>query len=404
MTTLSELPEGIGGFADPRFGSTVRAFERVFAHYLRTGGALAVYLCGEPVVDIWTGTADRAGEIPWDGDTTALTFSTSKGITAMVIHRLVDRGLLDYDAPVAEYWPEFGDAGKHSITVRDVLAHRAGLSDLRRVLDEPADVLDHILMEHRLASATPDWTRGFPVYHALTFGWLLGGLARAVTGLSMGELYRTEIAEPLGATGIHLGRPDDGTVVAELVGSSLAATGSRLGRPITAAAARVPFVGTAVRAMHVSGAQDVLRGPYPELLNAENGAATGVFSAEAIARVYAAIAGEGSVGGNYLISPETARALDRSTHLSPDSHRLAFWQLGYHPLPTIGAPRGFGHLGLGGSGGWVDPDSGLAVGFVHNRLDLAYLPFDMSLLSLLLPSIARAGAAGDRRRRAARAA
>ncbi|WP_067574274.1 serine hydrolase domain-containing protein [Nocardia acidivorans] len=387
------LPEGIRGTADPRFTGPVRAFARLFARYVRTGGALSVHLRGEPVMRIWTGTADAAGEIPWTQETSALTFSTTKGITSMVVHRLADRGLLDYDAPVAEYWPEFTAGGKHSITVRDLLAHRAGLSDLRRVLEEPGDVLDHVLMEHRMAAATPDWTRGLPIYHAVTFGWLLGGLCRAVTGQTMAELYRTELAEPLGITGLSLGRPADDALVADLVGPSLDLTGTRLGKPITAAAVRVPFVGKVISSMHFTEGERALSGPVPKLSYSENGAATGVFTAEAIASVYSVLANDGSRGNTRLLSPATSRALIRSTNTSPDPNRLTFWHLGYHPFPTVGAPRALGHMGLGGSGGWADPDSGLSVGFVHNRLDLVRLPLDMTLMSLLLPSITSAAAA-----------
>lgn len=401
---MTALPEGIRGSADPRFTGATRAFARLFAGYLRTGGALSVYLHDEPVVQIWTGTSDAAGEIPWAADTTALTFSTTKGITAMVMHRLADRGLLDYDTPVSEYWPEFGDGGKQSITVRDILAHRAGLSDLRLILDDPADVLDHILMERRLAEATPDWTRGLPIYHALTYGWLCSGLARAVTGRGMAELYRTELADPLGLTGLNLGAPTDGTPVAELVGPALSATGSRLGRPVTAAATRIPLLGKIISSMHVSGAEAAVRGPVPELMFSENGAATGVFTADAIAQVYGVIAGGGTFAGTRILSPETTRAITRTSRISRDPHRFAFWQLGYHSLPTIGAPRALGHMGLGGSGGWADPDSGLSVGFTHNRLDMFRLPVDMALLSLLLPSIVGAAGASERSSRAARAA
>ncbi|MFC9999067.1 serine hydrolase domain-containing protein [Nocardia sp. NPDC127526] len=397
------LPTGINGAADPAFAPAVRAFALLFSRYVRTGGALAVYLRGEPVVNIWTGTADAAGEIPWEADTAALSFSTTKGITSMVIHRLADRGSIDYDVPVAEYWPEFADGGKHSITVRDVLAHRAGLGDLRRLLDDPADVLDHALMEQRLAAATPDWTRGLPMYHAVTFGWLLGGLTRAITGQEMEELYRVELAEPLGLSGLHLGHPA-GAAVAEMVGPALSFTGTRLGRPLTAAVTRIPVLGTLISSAHVAGAEAALLGPFPDFGTARNGAATGVFSADAIARIYALIAGDGAFDGQQLLAPDTVRALDRRTGLSPDSNPLTFWHLGYHPFPTLGAPHAFGHIGLGGSGGWADPDSGLAVGFVHNRLDLFRLPVDMILTSLLLPTITRSAGSYARRAAAVRAA
>ena len=122
-------------FPGPRFG----------------GGALAVYLDGEPVVDVWTGWSDRRGATHWTADTGAMVFSATKGMASTVIHRLVDRGLIDYDAPVAEYWPEFGANGKATITVREVMRHRAGLSHLqRRQQGRPAGPL---VMEERLAAA-----------------------------------------------------------------------------------------------------------------------------------------------------------------------------------------------------------------------------------------------------------
>lgn len=132
------------------------------------------------VVDVWTGWSDRAGTQRWTADTGAMVFSATKGIASTVIHRLADRGLLSYDAPVAQYWPEFGANGKAEITVRDVLRHRSGLSHLRGVTK--TELMDHLLMEERLAAAPVDHLRGVQAYHALTYGWLLSGLARAVTG------------------------------------------------------------------------------------------------------------------------------------------------------------------------------------------------------------------------------
>src|SRR6476620_3671579 len=130
------LPRNVQGAADPRFGSLVRIFG---------GGALSVYIEGRPVVDVWTGWSDRSGEQAWTADTGAMVFSATKGVAVAVIHRLVDRGLLSYDEPVAQYWPEFGASGKDEITVRDVLRHRAGLSHLKGVTKE--ELLDHVLME-----------------------------------------------------------------------------------------------------------------------------------------------------------------------------------------------------------------------------------------------------------------
>jgi CubicO group peptidase (beta-lactamase class C family) len=301
----------------------------------------------------------------------------------MVVHRLVDRGLLDYDAPVAQYWPEFAQGGKATMTVRDVLAHRAGLSDLGLVAATPVEALDHRLMERRLAAATPDRTRGIPMYHALTLGWLLAGLVRAVTGKGMDELYRTEVAEPLRLTGLYLGRPPAGAPVdiAELVGTHLSFAGTRWGERAMTRACAVPGLGSAVRSLFIPGMHATLDGPAPALMSAINGSATGFFTADALARVYATIAGDGSLDGRRLISAATARGLRRDRFVLPP------WHLGYHTFPTVGALRAFGHIGINGVGGWVDPERELAVGLMSNQFSAARLPFDLSLMSAFLPTI-----------------
>lgn len=179
------------GAADPRFACVVRAFASMFPGRRFGGGALAVYLDGQPVVDVWKGWADRAGWVPWSADSAPMVFSATKGMTATVIHRLADRGLIDYEAPVAEYWPAFGANGKATLTVRDVMRHQAGLSGLRGATQQ--DLLDHVVMEERLAAAVPGRLLGKSAYHALTFGWLMSGLARAVTGKDMRLLFREEL-------------------------------------------------------------------------------------------------------------------------------------------------------------------------------------------------------------------
>ena len=176
----SVLPRGVHGAADPHFACAVRSFASMFPSRRFGGGALAVYLDGEPVVDVWTGWADRRGRVPWTADTAAMVFSATKGLASTVIHRLVDRGLIEYDVPVAHYWQEFGANGKADITVRQLMRHQAGLSALHGASKE--DLLNHELMEQRLAAARPGYSFGRSAYHALTYGWLLSGLARAVTG------------------------------------------------------------------------------------------------------------------------------------------------------------------------------------------------------------------------------
>jgi CubicO group peptidase (beta-lactamase class C family) len=211
------LPRTVRGAADPRFANVIRLFAQLFPGRRFGGGALSVYIDGRPVVDVWTGWSDRAAEAQWTADTGAMVFSATKGVTTTVIHRLVDRGLLSYDEPVAKYWPEFGANGKDEITILDVLRHRSGLSHLKGVRKD--ELLDHHLMEERLAAAPVDHLHGFPAYHALTYGWLLSGLARSVTGKGMRELFRTEVAGPLNTDGLHLGRPpaDAPTTVAQIL-------------------------------------------------------------------------------------------------------------------------------------------------------------------------------------------
>ena len=162
------LPANVHGAADPNFACAVRAFAAMFPGRRYAGGALAVYQDGRPLVDVWTGWSDRAGTVPWSADTGAMGFSATKGAASTVIHRLVDRGLIDYDTPVAEYWPDFGANGKRAITVRQLLGHRAGLTHLRGA--SRADLLDHLTMEARLAAAAPGPEFGKPAYHALTYG------------------------------------------------------------------------------------------------------------------------------------------------------------------------------------------------------------------------------------------
>ena len=330
------------------------------------GGALAVYLDGEPVVDVWTGWSDRSGHRPWTADTAPMVFSATKGMAATVIHRLADRGLIDYEAPVAEYWKEFGANGKADLTVRDVMRHAAGLSGLRGATKE--DLLDHVVMEERLAAASPGRLLGKPAYHALTFGWLMSGLARAVTGKGMGTLIRDELAEPLGTDGLYLGRPPTQapTRAAEIIVPQNM-VGNGIVNYLTRAVIN-EFSG-GFRSLYFPGMIAAVQGEAP-LLDAEIPAANGVATARGLARMYGAIANGGEVDGSQFLSRELVAGLTGRKSLRPDRNLyvpLAF-HLGYHSLPIGSVMPGFGHVGLGGSLGWADPASGLAFSLVHNRL------------------------------------
>jgi CubicO group peptidase (beta-lactamase class C family) len=363
------LPHGIQGAADSSFACTVRAFSQLFPGRRFGGGGLAVYLHGEPVVDVWTGYADRRGTEYWSADTGAMVWSVTKGLASTVIHRLADRGLIDYDAPIAEYWPDFGANGKAHITVRDAMRHRAGLSQLNGV--SMAELLDHQAMEARLAAAAVNRVLyGKPAYHALTYGWLMSGLARAVTGKGMGDLIREELAAPLNTDGLHLGRPpaDSPTRAAQILGPQGTLT-NPLFNFVAPRLAALQYSG-AFGSMYFPGMKAVVQGDIP-FLDSEIPAANGVTTARGLAKMYGAIANGGRIDGAQFLSKDLVDGLTGEPSLWPDRNifvPLSF-HLGYHSVPfPPGFMPGFGHAGLAGSVGWADPASGLSFAFVHNRL------------------------------------
>lgn len=392
----SGLPPNVYGAADPHFACAVRSFAAMFPARRFGGGALAVYLHGEPVVDVWTGWSDRAGRVPWSATTGAMVFSATKGMAATVIHRLADRGLIDYDTPVADYWPQFGANGKGAITVRELMRHRAGLSGLHGA--SKADLLDHELMERRLAAAPSKHWSGKPAYHALTFGWLMSGLARAVTGEGMRELIRRELAAPLNIDGLHLGRPpaDAPTRAAQIIMP-------QRGLPNPVFDYLAPKIATlqlnsGFGSMYVPGVKAMVQGEIP-LLDTEAPAVNGVATARGLARMYGAIANGGEIDGARFLSRELVAGLTGRPSLRPDRNigmPMAF-HLGYHSLPVPGVMPGFGHVGLGGSLGWADPATGLAFGFVHNRLLTPFVVSDQAGF-VAINALIRRGAGQARKR------
>ena len=345
------------------------------------GGALAVYLDGQPVVDVWTGWSDRRGRLPWTADTAPMVFSATKGMASTVIHRLADRGLIDYEAPVAEYWPEFGANGKSEMTVREVMRHHAGLSGLRGATKE--DLLDHVVMEERLAAARPGRLLGKPAYHALTYGWLMSGLARAVTGKGMRTLIREELAEPLGTDGMHLGRPpaEAPTRVAEIIMPQNLPGHAAVDYVVRRAGHQLSG---GFRSMYFPGVIAATQGDIP-LLDGEIPAANGVVTARALARMYGAIANGGEIDGIRFLSRGIVAGLTGRTSRQRDRNifvPLSF-HLGYHSVPLAGVMPGFGHAGLGGSVGWSDPSTGMAFAYVHNRLLTPFLLADHAGLGTL---------------------
>jgi CubicO group peptidase (beta-lactamase class C family) len=361
------------------------------------GGALSVYLDGEPVVDVWTGWSDRRGRTHWTADTGAMVFSATKGMASTVIHRLVDRGLIDYEAPVAEFWPEFGANGKATITVRDVMRHRAGLSQLNGA--RKTDLMDHLKMEERLAAAPVNKVLyGKGAYHALTYGWLMSGLARAVTGKGMRALIRDELAEPLDTDGLHLGRPpvDAPTKPSQIIIPQGTLKNALFSAIVPKLAALQWSSG--LGALYFPEMVSVVQGETP-FLDGEIPAANGTATARGLAKMYAPLACGGRVDGKQFLSPELTAGLIGKPNLRLDRNimfPMAF-HLGYHGIPLGGVMPGFGHAGLGGSLGWADPSTGMSFGFVHNRLLTPFVLADQAGF-VATAALVRRGAAAARKR------
>ena len=370
----------IDGYVHPGFTPVATAFRHQIGR--TTGGAaVAVYHRGQLVVDLWGGRRDDTGAA-WERDSLAMCFSTTKGLTSTALHLLADRGLVRYDAPVAEYWPEFAAGGKARVTVAHLLTHSAGLHRIRSIIDRAERMLDWDHMVDALARATPAYEPGTRNgYHALTYGWLVGEVVRRVSGQPLDHFVQSEIAEPLGLDGLYLGcPPDQRHRVAPLepmghlaVGPGpLRAVGRRVGVQLGKAASLVRSPVNPrrmINALAPRGIEDVLYSA--KIMDAAVPAANGFFTARSLARMYALIGGGGTLDGVTLLSPTTVAEMGviRSYRRDLVVVMPMRWRYGYH---VVGTTRGridaaFGHFGFGGSGGWADPSRELAVAMVCNR-------------------------------------
>jgi CubicO group peptidase (beta-lactamase class C family) len=364
-----DLPP-IAGEVDPAFRDVAMRFTQLFRGRGTGGAALAIYHRDRLVVDIWGGYQDLDFCVPWQRDTMAMSFSTTKGVAATVIHRLADRGLIDYDAPVGKYWSRFDHGGRESITVRHLLSHQSGLHRLRGRVDRVEDLLDHDRMIELVSRESPCWEPGLrPGYHGITFGWLLAGLAREVTGHDMRTLFRTEIAEPLGLDGLHLGAPRERW---DRVAPLFPETPGYLRWPVTGRVIHtVPLTSEFAEALLVRGFDLLWFEDERRILRTQMPAVNGVFTARSLAKLYGALANRGTIQGARLLSPETVHEAGRVQTRQWDAvlNVPMRWRLGYHHAFSVPPVRmAFGHFGYGGSGAWADPETGLSLGFVTNRL------------------------------------
>lgn len=372
----------IQGDVAPGFEKVRDAFEANFTQHGDVGAAFALYKDGVKVVDLWGGVANEDTGAAWNEDTLQLVFSTTKGATAICAHLLAQRGELDLDAPVAEYWPEFKANGKENVPVRWLLSHRVGLP----VLDTPLTPEEYYAWEpvaEALAAKKPEWEPGTRHgYHAVTYGNLVGEVVKRISGKSLGTFFRENVAEPLGLD-FWIGLPEaEEARVSRLITMSLGVSDDQREMMRNIDIETLPKeVQPIVRAFLDPNSVTVraLTGVTEPAMDfnsramhaAEVPAANGITTARSLAKMYAAQVGE--VDGVRLMNDATVANAIVEQSSGPDAVLMIptrfglgfFLQSDFSPLM---GPRSFGHAGAGGSLGFADPDSGIGFGYVMNKM------------------------------------
>jgi CubicO group peptidase (beta-lactamase class C family) len=357
----------VQGHAEPGWGGVVDAFVANFADtdVGDVGAAVCVYRYGVPVVDVWAGAADATTGQPWGEDTVVGVFSVTKGLTAIMANVLMQRGVLDPDAPVADVWPEFAANGKGHIPLRWVLGHRAGLPYIEGEFTLQ-EALSWTPIVDALAAEAPQWEPGTKHgYHMRSYGWLVGEVIRRASGASSpGAFFRDEVVAPLGLSA-WIGMPE--------------AEQHRCARLIPPPASRVSIADVlgpdSLPAKVFTAPSGLFH--YDDMWNttavraAEMPSSNGIADARSLARVYAACIGE--VDGVRLLDDDTvARACEVQSR-GPDEIIMleSCFGLGFMlppMMPPACGPRSFGHGGAGGSMAFADPDPALSLGYVMNRM------------------------------------
>ncbi len=385
MTTRNPAPAlPLEGHCDPRFSRVREVFAEMLAQN-EVGAAIAFTLDGETVVDLWGGHADAEKTRPWQRDTIVNTYSTTKGMTALIAHRLIEQGRLDLDAPVVQYWPEFAAAGKAEIPVRWLLTHQAGLPAVRQTMP-PEALFDWDAMCAALAATEPWWTPGTQHgYHPMTFGFLVGEVIRRVDGRTVGRIFREEIAEPLEAD-YHIGLPDsEHSRVADMIGALVPPKSERTtesgGPSIRIKGPLAKFMEDMTDPSSMVGA--AFNNPYmkagthntPAWRQAELPAANGHGTARALARIYGALACGGEIDGVRLLEAESIERARTEQIMGADATLGGLptrFGLGYMLrsdfMPFTPNDGSFGHPGAGGSLGIADPEAKVGFGFVMNKM------------------------------------
>lgn len=375
----------IYGFAADGFEGVREQFEKNFAKRGEVGGSVAVVRDGEYLVDLWGGWASDSRTRAWETDTIVNVWSTTKGLVAMCAHILIDRGQLELDAPVASYWPEFAQAGKEDITVRQLLSHRSGLMGWEEPIP-PEDMFNWEKLCDMLVATEPFWEPGTASgYHMRTFGHLVGEVVRRIDGRPVGQFLREEISEPLQAD-LFIGVPEEEhRRVADLShilpeDDTTDSTDMSLNIASGAAdeaASDSEFAFTDRMIHSLSGPEIGLEkansaewrcGAFPS----SNGHA----NARGIAAAYGTIAAGGAFGETRIFSPAATERMREAQPTGRDKIIGAVspqttWGMGFmvNTPPAYGPnPRAFHHGGIGGSLGFCDPDAGFGFGYAMNAM------------------------------------
>lgn len=330
------------------------------------GLQVAAYLGEELIVDAWAGVADERSGRAVDAQTLFTCWSVTKGFTTTCLHMLIDRGKIECDTPIAKVWPEFAVWGKHTVTLRHVLTHTAGVPQVPTSAT-PETIADWDAMSAAVASLAPLWAAGEQTgYHAWTYGWIAGEVLRRVDGRSIAQFAREELCEPLGISDFYLGLP--------------AALEHRVARvqheAASSAPAKPPTLRDVVLPSLITSAATINR---PAVRQASLPATGGIMNARAIAKHYAMLANAGALNGVRILSPQQID-LARGCHgdrqdcvLDMRLRRGLGYCLGgtaeVFGDPRMGCGGGeFGHPGLGGSIGFADPERGLSFGLAKTLL------------------------------------
>ena len=352
----------IHGTCKPQFERVKAVFEENFEQRGDVGASVAVSLEGETMVDLWAGHRDRARTLPWERDTIVNVYSTTKTMTALAALLLADRGELDLYAPVKRYWPEFAQNGKDKVEVRHFLSHSAGLSGMDEPMNDQ-DVYDWEKMVTALARQAPWWEPGTASgYHALTQGHLIGEVVRRVTGVSLGEFFRRELAEPLGAD-FHIGTgPEHDHRIGELIPPKTAPADESKPDSIAARTFANPFISARASATR-------------EWRAAEIPAANGHGNARSVMAVQTLAANLGVASGKRIMSEAGCRAIFDKQTFGKDLVLGVPVRFGMgYGITTDAMPMGpnpniayWG--GWGGSTAVIDQDARLCISYVMNRME-----------------------------------